>query len=175
MTRKQILILAGLVVFLIVIVVTGVATRRDPRGSDMRTAEELLSTTTSSGEVVKESFTSEVPSTASATKPIVEIPVAAQPGQSPALLGSYDIVATTGGYSPSSLTAKQDDIAQISFTSRGGNFDFSIPAMNIYLSARDGEKVQSSFRMPTSGTFLFECRDMCPAEGKIQGTLIVLP
>ncbi len=175
MTRKQILILAGLVIFLIVIVITGVATRREPIGPDTRTAEELLSTTTSSGEVVKESFTIEVPTTASATKPKVEIPVAAQGGQPAVLLGSYDIVATNGGYSPNSLTAKQDDIAQISFTSRGGSFDFSIPAMNIYLSARDGERVQSSFRMPTSGTFLFECRDMCPAEGKIQGTLIVLP
>ncbi len=90
-------------------------------------------------------------------------------------LGGYTITASRSGYSPDVLTVVQGNIVRLTLKAEDAKYDLVIPAMSVRLSAPEGEKKQTSFRVPQSGTFRFECQDFCPSGGPIYGQLIVKP
>jgi heme/copper-type cytochrome/quinol oxidase subunit 2 len=117
-------------------------------------------------------YSAEVPKN---SKPTDAVSVAPAAPNSSASLGKYNLVATENGYEPSVLTVKEGDFVQINFSASGDSYDFSMPYSGLYQSVKNGESKDISFQLTSSGTFIFECRDLCPKSGKIEGKVIVLP
>lgn len=135
--------------------------------------EAPLSLPEKSVEELKENkYTSEVPKGAVETKPQKEAPAA--PNVT-AKLGLYELSMTRSGFSPASVTVKKGNLATISITAVDADYDVKIPYMEMWVTIKKGEKKSLSFQTNTSGTFLFECDTLCPAGGRVQGSLIVLP
>lgn len=123
-------------------------------------------------ELSERKYTADVPKDAVETKPEKEAPAA--PNVT-AKLGFYELLMSRSGFSPASVTVKKGNLATISVTAVDADYDVKIPYMEMWVTIKKGEKKNLSFQTNTSGTFLFECDTLCPAGGKIQGTLIVLP
>lgn len=90
-------------------------------------------------------------------------------------LGVFTITASKKGYEPSVLVVTEGDTVGLKFTSLNGRLDIYSPYIGFYLSADEGGEDQLGFIAPTSGTYLFECRDFCPSGKTIQGQLVVKP
>lgn len=117
-------------------------------------------------------FSSDVPLNAAPTTPDIEAP-AAQDGA--ARFGRFNISVSREGYAPATITVKLGNLVQINLTAVGGNYDFSMPWSGLYQMVNSGETKQISFQTTSAGTYVFECRDLCPAGKTISGRLIVLP
>lgn len=172
MTKKQVLILTALVVFVLLEVAVfflgGFGERGEEAGLPVGglPGEEIV--------VPEEEqvFTPEVRKEAEETKAEITVPTVSS--EEKASLGVYSITASRTGYSPDEIVTRQGNSVQIRLTSSGGTYDIHIPYIGVYLSAPEGETKQISFKITTPGTFKFECRDFCPAT-KISGKIIVLP
>ncbi|MFH1193307.1 MAG: hypothetical protein V1656_03280 [Candidatus Jorgensenbacteria bacterium] len=177
MSRKQIVILAVSGAFVVLMVFFGFLNRQyDITGAGETPALNGQNSEAGQGAAgTPKNFSPDVPKGAVETKPKSETPMVGQEGENQGRLGTYEVTASPGGYAPSSLTIRQGDIVELTFFSTGGDFDFFIPALSVHLSAPSGGKMTASFRSTASGTFLFECRDACPAGKTISGQLIVLP
>ena len=116
-------------------------------------------------------YSTSVPTDVKPTTPTESAPV----GDGKSELNFFNLVASKNGFSPSIITVKKGDLAQLKFLAQDGDYDFFIPATALHDSAKKGETKQILIQLTDSGTFVFECRDSCPASGKISGQLIVLP
>ncbi|MFA6407715.1 MAG: hypothetical protein WCV80_03360 [Candidatus Paceibacterota bacterium] len=175
MTRKQILILAGLVLFVALVSIFGINSKKNTKQNEPSTVVASTTIKDVFSPVSTSTFTSEIPKDAVETKPKYEAPVVGKKGENQGSLGIFELTASESGYEPSVLTIVKGNVVELTFFSKGGNFDFFVPDLGVYLSAFSGEKKTSSFRSGATGTFRFECRDFCPQGKKIEGMLIVLP
>lgn len=176
MSKKQIIVLTAVGVFVVIGVIVGILTRSGGETSPIEVGEEgngdvansLLED--ESGE--RSVFTSEVPQGIEPTTPAIEAPAAPD---SDVKFGIFNMTVGRNGYEPSIITVKQGNLVQIRLTALDGDYDFSMPYKGLYQFVKEGETRQISFGVKTSGTFAFECRDFCPDGKKITGELIVLP
>jgi len=172
MTRKEIISLIVASIAVIGVIVVGIVEKR---------SEEIPGRTDTVPETTDllnegDEFSFDVPDNAVLTTPVEEIPVIdAGTGEQKGRVGVFAITATKNGYEPETVTVKLGDVVNLELTSRGGRYDMFSPYLGFHLTAGDGETKQLSFKAGLSGTFSFECRDSCPANGKITGQLIVLP
>ncbi len=173
-TKREIIIIAVAVGLLLLVVGVGLYYRANLRhiSSLPSGGEELSLPKENVEELMAKKYTSEVPKSAVETKPVKEAPAAPNVK---AKLGSYEIQMTRSGFNPNSVTVKKGNLATIYITAMDGDYDVKIPYMEMWTTIKKGEKKPLSFQINTSGTFIFECDKQCPAGGRIQGTLIVLP
>lgn len=173
-TRREIIIIAVAIGLLLALVGVGLYyrtwdNRRIPSPSE---DDELTLPKESAKELAEKKYTAEVPKGAVETKPAKEAPAA--PNVT-AKLGTYEIEMTRSGFSPASVTVKKGNLATIIITAIDADYDVKIPYMEMWVTIKKGEKKNLSFQTNTPGTFIFECDKQCPAGGKVEGTLIVLP
>ncbi|MCX6788855.1 MAG: cupredoxin domain-containing protein [Candidatus Jorgensenbacteria bacterium] len=116
-------------------------------------------------------YTAEVPKNATATVPVASAPAA--PG-SDASLGFYNLKIDSSGFHPNSITVKKGNIIRIEVTSVDGDYDMEIPQSGMYWAIKKGEMKPFMYTAEQAGTFLFKCRDFCPAGKVFQGTIITL-
>lgn len=169
MTRNQILIIVGLIVFLLIVVAIGVWSNRN-----VQTAPGTMTGAGGVGELpaaTSTAYTPEVPKNAVATVPTASAPAAPD---SSAELGIFNVSIDKTGFHPSSLVVKNGNVVQIKATSLDGDYDFYIPKKEMYQMIKKGETKPLMFTANMVGTFLFECRDYCPGGQQIQGTLITV-
>ena len=167
MTRNQILIIVGLIVFLLIVVAIGVWSNKNVQTAPgtMTGPSELPQVATSTA------YTPEVPKNVTVTVPTASAPAAPD---SSAQLGIFNVTIDKTGFHPSSLVVKDGNIVQIKATSLDGDYDFYIPKKEMYQMIKKGETKPLMFTANMVGTFLFECRDYCPGGQQIQGTLITV-
>lgn len=176
LSKNQKLILIVLAVFLILEVVLFMTGILEFNGDMIRSdqdpdGQEEVSTTTEEG--IPE-MTTEIDEDATSTEADEVVEVEGD-SESDEQLGMYTVTVSSEGYSPDSLVIEEGTIVSVTFKAQDGTYDFHIPATGNYLQAEAGEEDESSFRINETGTYRFECRDFCPASGKIQGTLQVSP
>ncbi len=176
-TRKEELyILIGGAVLLVAVIVVGIVsgggTRGGPSGTN-ETGMNATSTMTPQEELQNTGYTPSVPQNAVETPAQTTVQVVTDPTKDESL-GIYHVIASRNGYNPSQLVVVQGNIVQLTFTSQGGQYDLSIPAMGVYITSPDGVDKHTSFRVPQSGTFKMACQDYCPSGG-LEGTLVVKP
>ncbi len=116
-------------------------------------------------------YSGEVPKNAELSIPLETAAV----GDGKSELGFFTLKASKSGFVPSTITVKKGNLIQFDFASEDGDYDFFIPANSVYHLVKEGETKKILMQLVDSGTFVFECRDFCPAAGKISGQLIVLP
>jgi heme/copper-type cytochrome/quinol oxidase subunit 2 len=174
MDKRQKIILIFSIVVIIAVVAVGLFV--GPKMDDDFESPSATSTEEGTG-ILEESdipeFTEEVDETVEETEPEETVEVITNPEKNESL-GGYTITASESGYSPNVLTVTQGNIVKLTLRSEGGKYDLSIPAMNIRISAPEGGEKQTSFRVPQSGTFRFECESFCPRGGAV-GQIIVKP
>ncbi|MFH0806278.1 MAG: cupredoxin domain-containing protein [Candidatus Brennerbacteria bacterium] len=176
MSRKQLIILASLGGFIVLVVVFGFISGNEmmpgvlvPSGGDE--APGTIEGALNGGQI----FTSEVPESAVLTTPTQTIEIVNQPGERPGVkFRIFQIVANRNGYTPSSLTVNRGDTVEINLNADGESYDMFSSSAGFYASAAPNAPGKVSFKAGTGGTFLFECRDHCPPGDKIKGTLIVI-
>ena len=174
MSKKQTVALIAVGVFVVIGVIVGILTRSGGETSPVKVGEEgdvansLLED--ESGERL--TFTPEVPQGIELTKPVIEAPAA--PG-SDAKLGIFNMRISQEGFDPSVITVNEGDTVHINLISVGGDYDFFIPAFELYGLAREGQDKFAEFSVIRSGTYVIQCRDYCPSGKIIEGKLIVLP
>lgn len=167
-TKKQWIILGALILFVVVVVVFGVAQKPNQEEKPIVQEEPIDVIATGTKRV---EFVPEVPVNATATKPKEQYVV----GGSDSSFGVYDIGISKTGFSQTNLTVKKGDFVKVGIIGIDDEYDFSIPQYGTYISVQKGETKQVTFIPDTVGTFLFECRDKCPGGQKISGKFIVLP
>lgn len=174
MTKKQLIILGALAIFVVAEIILFLTGRGVPSVKNekvAKTAEELLKNTETE-EIIE--VTPEVPEQAVETKPKVEAEINVGAGAG-TKFGVYSVTASASGYDPSELVVRVGDTVQLEFTAKGGKYDLFIPAFGTYVLAENGATSQISFKAPQVGTYFFKCRDFCPLTGEIIGQLIVKP
>lgn len=179
MSRKQIIILASLGGFVVLVVVLGFLSRGGiisgipllpGMGGEGETPGEIPG-----GGAEEVLFTPEVPENAAPTPPKTETPASTNPDLGTKILG-FDLRASRGGFSPSSITVNRGDTLIIDFTAMDGDYDLDIPYLGVYFPAvSEGSTKKLPLDTSLPGTFTFQCRDSCPFTGAIRGELIVLP
>jgi hypothetical protein len=172
MSKKQIITLIITFVLVVAIIVFGL-TNREPK------KEKSVPVSSPTGEsnvpppVV--GYTPEIPDNAVLTPPKNEAPASANP-QLDTKIRFFDLKATKKGFEPTSFTVNKGDGVRFNFTAVDGDYDLNFPYLGAYFSVvKKGETRSLPIDTSLAGTFAFECRDFCPASGKIQGQLIVLP
>ena len=176
MSKRQIFIIAGLILLVTLVVIIGVLLKTKAPTTSTKTEtpktglEVLKNTNPSSTEPVV--FSPEVPKDVVITAPSAS---ATNPTSQGNIFGIYPISASVNGFTPNSIAVKKGDVVKIELTGTDGKYDFSLQGYGNYIAVEKGETKKVSFIPDTAGTFLFECRDFCPAGKKIQGTLIILP
>ena len=174
MTRKQIVILVAVGLFVVLGIVFGfvfkptreVITPGGTTGGNASVSLEELGL--EPGDV----FTSEVPRNAKPTVP-TEQSVAA-PGAEEKF-GIFDMTVSSAGFNPENITVNLGDVVQIKLTAQGGDYDFAVPWSGLYTEVKERETKQITFGATSAGTFVFMCRDFCPTGKTITGSIIVLP
>jgi len=179
MTKKQTYILSLLGVLIVLLVAWGVFWRNGTGyvpGGQLEPAGQSSGTDTNTPPKNNiPVFSPDVPVDATPSVPKQSAPASANPTLDTKIL-FFDLTATKNGFSPPSFTVHRGDSLHISFTAADGSYDLDFPYLGAYFSVvGNGQTKDLPFDTSTSGTFAFECRDYCPASGKIQGSLIVLP
>ena len=166
MNKKEVIILIVVAILVVGIVVFGLARQGESEGNSQ---ERLVN---GEEDVVEEDlgFTTEVPEDVDLSETRSIVPVL--PGAE-AQIRTFDLSITDNGFEPSELVVNKGDTVQINLSSIGGNYDFFIPAIGIYQTVEAGEKKRVGFQALASGTYVFQCRDLCP-DDEIKGSLIVL-
>lgn len=175
MSRKQIVILAASGVFVALVAFFGFLNRQGIFRSGEAPAAGVGDSTAGAGAEAPAAYSPEVPKGAVETKPQSEILVQSPAGEVRGAIGTYAITASARGYEPSELAVPLGNAVTVELTAQGGSYDLYSESAGFYVSAPDGGKGTVSFTPSVPGTFLFECRDLCPPGGKISGTLVVLP
>jgi len=117
----------------------------------------------------------DIPKEVDLTPPKLEAPASANP-ELQTKIRFFDLKATKDGFEPKSFVVNKGDSVQFDFTAVDGDYDLDFPYLGVYFSVvKKGETRRLPFDTSLAGTFLFECRDFCPKDKKIQGELIVLP
>ncbi|MEX1014764.1 MAG: cupredoxin domain-containing protein [Candidatus Paceibacterota bacterium] len=175
MNKKQIIITAGLFIFVVLMVTLLLITQERVDNPLNSNQEETTSTATSTEELIKEeiNFTEEVDEQAEESIAEEVLDINTNDNENQERLGVYTITVSSDGYSPDRLVITQGTIISLKLIAEGGDYDFYIPSTGNHLQANEGEEDQSSFRMSQTGTYRFECRDFCPSSGKISGELVV--
>lgn len=176
MTKKQIIILVALGVFVVLVLVFGFLTNHKNvlpgilnLGNNTQNILNLNATGTAG------IYSPQVPQNAVLTKPKSEAPASANPNLT-TKIKFFDMKATSAGFSPNSITVNKGDSLRVNFTAQDGDYDLSIPYLGASFSViKKGTARELPIDTSTPGTFVFECSSYCPSGGKIQGTLIVLP
>ena len=177
MSKKQIVILVSLGLFVVAAVVAGLISK----------GRYFVSTGPSDGASGLEDvfakkvpgsngfYTPAVPENAELSKPKLEAPASANSSLD-TKMRFFDLRATKGGFEPSSFTVNKGDTLQVDFTAIDADYDLDIPHLGAYFKVvKRGESRRLPFSASAPGTFIFQCRDYCPAGGPIKGQLIVLP
>lgn len=172
MTKKQIIILLALVVFLAAVIIFGFVF--NPRKSVTFSSPAVQNIFNKIATSTNQSFTSQIPAGAILTKPKSEAP--ASPSGNAKLL-FFDMKISASGFNPSALTVNQGDTVHVNLIATDGAYDFYVPSTGLYSGVLKpgGAAKFAEFSLNQFGSFLFECRDYCPLGGKIQGMLVVLP
>ena len=89
--------------------------------------------------------------------------------------GIFDMTVSSAGFNPENITVNLGDVVQIKLTAQGGDYDFAVPWSGLYTEVKERETKQITFGATSAGTFVFMCRDFCPAGKTITGSIIVLP
>jgi len=173
-SRKQVIILVAVGLFVALGVVFGFIYRpaREVFTSGVAKNGNTPVSMDNLGLPTGEVFTSEVPKDAKLTAPAGQS--AAAPGVEEKL-GIFNMTVSANGFEPNSITVKLGDVVHINLTARGGDYDFAMPWSGLYASVKNGEAKPITFGATSAGTFLFSCRDMCPAGKTIRGSIVVLP
>ena len=180
MTRKEILILAALGVFVVALIVFGFATQNP---SDVNTGlnyskeAEKKSNEILYGSSTKPSadYTSSVPEDATVTQGKMEAPASANDALD-TKLRFYDIKASKNGFEPNTITVNSGDSVELNLTAVDGDYDVDFAYLGAYFPVvKKGETKKLPLSTNLSGTFTFQCKDFCPLGGVIKGSLIVLP
>ena len=174
MTKRQIIILLALGVFVILVVLFSVF------GRELKT-KFLGDSDVSEGDLEKmleksgNSYVPQIPKDAELSVPKLESPASTnKDSETKALF--FDLKAARDGFNPPKITVNKGDNLQIDFTAVDGDYDLDIPYLGVYFAAvKKGTTKRLPFDTSLSGTFVFECRDYCPPGGTIEGELIVLP
>lgn len=174
MSAEQKKILIGAVAVVVLLIVAGLVSRArmqkpSPAGIAPAPIQEAAG-----GDAPAAAFSKEVPKNIEITQPENRVVFQSGSGGEEAL-SEYEITASPAGYAPNRIVVREKDIVTLRLKSSGGRFDIYSPAMGFYLDSKDGETVHTRFRTLGSGTYLFECRDFCPAGKKVQGTMVVKP
>lgn len=177
MSKKQIVVLISLGLFVVVVVIVGIISKGryfvslGPSGEVGEPEDVFSKEITGSNEL----FTPAVPENAKLSEPKLEAPASANPSLE-TKQRFFDLKATKDGFEPPSFTVNKGDTIQIDFTAVDADYDLDIPYLGVYFKVvKKGEGRRLPFSASTPGTFLFQCRDYCPASGPIKGQLIVLP
>lgn len=175
MTRRQKIVLAVTAVFLISIVATGFLFRAQTQKEQEKiSAEKAAEKKTASVPPPggPPAYTPEVPKGMVESKPQEVAPVVGTENKH----GTFKIQIINGRFEPSSLAVKKGDVVSFEFIPAAVPYDFYIPAYGAYKATLPADKESRlDFRASDSGTFLFECRDYCPADRKITGQFVILP
>jgi len=172
MTRKQVYILTALIVFIVGGTVFGLLNRQKKETADDSKNPTNASGTSPTADTQKY-YTPEVPKDAKVTKATVEAP--ASPNNPNEKLRIFDLAVSVNGYQPDNFTINKGDTVQIRMKAVDGDYDFSLPWGGLYQSAKKDETKSIAFGATTPGTYIFQCRDHCPAGKIIKGTIVVLP
>ncbi len=177
MNRKQIYILIALAVVVLIGVAAGIIIKnRDNTPIGKETSAQNSSASAGGSAAAVKPYSAEIPKGAIETAPAQTIPLVSQPNAAPgAKFGVFRIAVGSNGYSPSSITVKQGDTVEINLETQDGKYDIFSSSAGFYTSASPGKPGKVSFQAGVSGTFLFNCRDLCPGGAIIRGSLIVLP
>jgi plastocyanin len=171
MSKKQIITLIITFVLVVAIIVFGL-TNREPKKEK---SVPVSSPTGESNVPPVVGYTPEIPDNAVLTPPKNEAPASANP-KLDTKIRFFDLKATKKGFEPASFTVNKGDGVRFDFTAVDGDYDLNFPYLGAYFSVvKKGETRSLPIDTSLAGTFAFECRDFCPASGKIQGQLIVLP
>lgn len=176
MTKKQIIIIAALVIFVFVVVIAGFLTKRfvpNQPNSSMPSVVQKIFKSNATG--TNQIYSSQIPAGATLSNPVNAAPASSNPDLT-SQIKTFNLQATASGFDPSSITVNQGDSLKINFTSVGADYDLNIPYLGVYFPVvKRGQTRILPFDTSAPGTFVFECRDYCPSSGKIQGALIILP
>lgn len=123
-------------------------------------------------ELQENKYTAETPKNVTESVAVAEAPITGNPSVKQ---GFYDINMSRDGFSPNSIAVKRGNLVKIRVTAVDGDYDFRIPYTEMSIFIKKGETKPISFQATASGTFLFECRDACPLNKKVSGTLVVIP
>jgi len=97
--------------------------------------------------------------------------VPAAPGVE-AKLRTFEITATAGKYSPSTIIVRIGDTVHIDFKAIDDTYDIVFPDYGLRQLAKKGETKIIEFQANTDGQFAFYCENACP-KGKMTGVLII--
>jgi len=97
--------------------------------------------------------------------------VPAAPGVE-AKLRTFEITATAGKYSPSTIIVRIGDTVHIDFKAIDDTYDIVFPDYGLRQLAKKGETKIIEFQATTDGQFAFYCENACP-KGKMTGVLII--
>lgn len=173
MTKRQIIILSALGIFVVLVVLFGIFGKnlRPFFGEGNISEEEVEKMLDESGK----SYIPEVPRGAEVSEAKLEAPASTNKDSDAKSL-FFDIKATRDGFNPSSITVNKGDNVQIDFMAVDSDYDLDIPYLGVYFAVvKKGMTKRLPFDTNLPGTFLFTCRDYCPSSGTIKGELIVLP
>lgn len=175
MTKKKLVALVVLAVFVLLGVVLGmVAKQKTISGGDaLEVRPEPKSGTIAIP--FEDYYSPSFPKEAVLTPTKKEAPASANGGLD-TKSRFFDLSATRSGFSPEIITVKAGDTVYIDFVAIDEDYDLDIPYLgNYFTRVEKGKTKQLPFDVRTSGTFVFQCRDYCPSSGPIKGSLVVLP
>jgi heme/copper-type cytochrome/quinol oxidase subunit 2 len=170
MSKKQIIITLVLIVIIAAAVIFGSFQQNNSQKNN-------ASKTSGNQELPFEEkgYRADIPKDVTLTPPKIEAPASSNPNLQ-TKIRFFDLKATKDGFEPKSFVVNKGDTVQFDFTAVDGDYDLDFPYLGAYFSVvKKGETRRLPFDTSLPGTFLFECRDFCPKDKKIQGELIVLP
>jgi len=173
MSKKQIIILLGFAIFVMLLLLVMGFVFSPHENEEVVDNEPVVEDTETDNDSGIPEFSDEVEENVEETKP--ERVTEKEDSETGEKEGGYKVVGSSSGYSPEVLAVEENTIISLEFMAEGGKYDFFVPSLGTYLVAEEGERDQLSFRVPGTGTYRFECRDYCPSSGKIYGKLVVKP
>ncbi len=177
MSKKQTTIIITFAVVVLGGVVIGLLAKNsgNPAPAGGENIGNVPVTTSSSrnvSNVPAKTFTAEVPKNTQPTTPVKE--VAASPSGGIKVL-TFNVAITKAGANPPNINVKKGNSVEIFITAVDGDYDWGVPYLSYYQSMKKGEQKKVAFDATLAGTYSVECRDHCPASGKVYGELIVFP
>lgn len=175
MTKQQKIILSSAIISVIIVFVVGLLFQEksvEEKSEIQKKMQEKISSQTKIETPIQPAFSPNVPKNAVESKPQENAPIAGKENKH----GTFDIKVSSNGFDPSSITVKKGDIVSLVFVSVSADtYDFFMPAYGSHITISPKKENRLDFSANDVGTFIFECRDNCPAGKKITGQLIVIP
>ncbi|MDI6733903.1 MAG: hypothetical protein QMD50_00200 [Patescibacteria group bacterium] len=121
---------------------------------------------------VKLDFTPSIPLDAKITEPDQKI----ISNDKQTKTGFFKLNISSEGYNPSTIVVKRGDLVNIEITSKENNYDIFLPGSFYLFIPRGGTKTLAfETNAYPVGTYNFRCRDYCPINKIINGSLIIKP